>query len=188
MKKLLSMFLAVVMLFVFSIGSFASGNYLLDTEDINENMPYVSTFDTVYVTLSNGRKIPVQIEERRYGDISIMESQDEIDYGSCRTVICTISNDDLNALAQAGEVVEYILKQEIAKIMVQAIKIKYGVNITLIPNFLTKITQAVVDKNLKFGYNGFKVTTEIEYKRVFYNAGGYYIDCWDHKNTRIITY
>ncbi len=173
MKRIISTILAMSMMFTMGVSAFASGS-----TDKTNSSEIVNT-EVIYVSLEDGTVIPVEVEERIEVGVSGYASEDTPEYGSGKIYTFKIFNEDLQTVGTAGQLISIATATELGKIVAAGIKAKLGVSVSIVAELASLVANQLAISNAKYGNRGFNITARIEYRSVYYHAGGYWVDCWD---------
>lgn len=178
MKKLISMVLACSMVFTMGINAFASNN----TETTQ-----TSKTETIMVELEDGKVIPVEVTEiTTYQNKDRSSSDGDNDgglvLGCTKTFNVRVYNDQIEASLVVGSALTKAAADDIAAIAVAAVGpyvAAYGVVAVTVAGMVAE--QLLLD-NIKAGKTGFDITLTLIYDRVYYHAGGYYVNCFSYED------
>lgn len=177
-EKLISMVLACSMVFTMGINAFASNN----TETTQ-----TSKAETVMVELENGKVIPVEVTEITTCQSKARDSSDGSDEGGLvlgctKTFTVDVYNDQIEAGLAVGAYLSAAAATQIAGIATSAIAAKLLEWGPLASNVTSQVANQLIKDKTKAGSIGTRITLTVVYDRVYYHAGGYYVNCFSYKN------
>ena len=178
MKNLISIVLACSMVFTMGINAFASNN----TETTQ-----TSKTETIMVELEDGKVIPVEVTEiTTYQNKDRSSSDGDNDGGlvlGCqKTYTTTVYNDQIDASLKVGAFLSAAAAVQISTVAASAIATKLVEWGPLASNVVSVMADQLIDDNAKAGSVGTRITLTVVYDRVYYHAGGYYINCFSYEN------
>lgn len=192
MKKLLSICLAMTMLFATSVSAFAT--------DYNKNNRYnannrvITNEEVIYVEDDEGNVFPVTIIEHinvsNNSTITPKSFSPEHEIGTTKTYEIKISNQALGAPSSVEGVVKLTnaMKSKAAKAVASALTKKLGSKFIPGLNIASTVLSLVSWGNGQLGNNGFVFSVDLEYSEHYYNKDGYYVYGWDIKSVDLSTY
>lgn len=176
MKRTISIFL--ILSFVLSISSVAFAAETNDSFALAEKSQVFdnSTWETIYVTLDDGRVVPVEvsIETECHENIASPAMTPVVPVGTIKSVSLRVSNDALGLAGSAGERLTSQQKKTVAQVSSKAANTKAGMIIATTAGILSYLSTA----NYVIGNNGFAIIYKAKYVSRYISSQGHYTYNW----------
>ena len=180
MRKFIAMVLAMSMVFTMGVNAFASAKGIQSEPEV------------INVALDDGRVVKVGIEEVFTAANDVRAEDTPSDgapvIGSTKTFNIYVYNDEIDAALTVGEYIGTAAADDIAMIAAAVISAEVAAVATVAVGVSAMIAEKLISDNAKAGNEGFKLTITVVYDRVYYHAGGYYVDCYDYQRMRSSTF